>query len=84
MAVPTDDHPRKRNGRYRWLGDVGWVQNWATMQEPAMWRSEERDYQSPQVRRAVAFGATSTLNDLRRPSSLSRTTTWAPASTWKL
>lgn len=40
VATPTEDHPRKRNGRYKWLGDVGWVQNWATMQAPAMWREE--------------------------------------------
>lgn len=40
VAVPTEDHPRKRNGRYKYLGEVGWVQNWATMNEPVMWRSE--------------------------------------------
>lgn len=40
IAVPTEDHPRKRNGRYKWLGDVGWVQNWATMESPAIWRDE--------------------------------------------
>lgn len=53
VAVPTEDHPHKRNGRYKWLGDVGWVQNWATMESPEMWRSEEKDYQATQVRRAV-------------------------------
>lgn len=41
VAVPTEDHPRKRNGRYKYLGDVGWVQNWATMQSPEMWKSGE-------------------------------------------
>ena len=40
VAVPTEDHPKKRNGRYKYMGEVGWVQNWATMNEPAMWRSE--------------------------------------------
>jgi putative DNA primase/helicase len=69
VAVPTDDHPRKRNGRYRWLGDVGWVQNWATMQEPAMWRSEERDYQSPQVRRAVADAGRERLELAKKAAS---------------
>jgi len=53
VAVPTEDHPRKRNGRYKWLGDVGWVQNWATMQAPEMWRSETRDYRAVEVRRAL-------------------------------
>lgn len=38
VAVPTTDHPRKRNGRYKFLGGIGWVQNWATMQSPEVWR----------------------------------------------
>lgn len=53
IAVPTDDHPRKRNGRYKWLGDIGWVQNWATMTAPEMWRSERDDVQAMNVRRIV-------------------------------
>ena len=32
VSTPTEDHPRKRNGRYKYLGNVGWVQNWATME----------------------------------------------------
>jgi putative DNA primase/helicase len=42
MATRTEDHPNKRNGRYKYLGDVGWVQNWATMESPSMWRSDEK------------------------------------------
>lgn len=41
VAVPTEDHPRKKNGRYKWLGDVGWAQNWATMEKPQMWRGPD-------------------------------------------
>ena len=41
VAVPTEDHPRKRNGRYKWLGDIGWVQNWATMSVPMMWKGQD-------------------------------------------
>ena len=41
VSTPTEDHPNKRNGRYKFIGEVGWVQNWATMQEPAMWRSDK-------------------------------------------
>lgn len=41
VAVPTEDHPRKRNGRYKWLGNIGWVQNWATMTSPEMWRGQD-------------------------------------------
>lgn len=39
VSTPTEDHPRKRNGRYKFLGDIGWVQNWATMTKPEVWRS---------------------------------------------
>jgi putative DNA primase/helicase len=42
VATPTEDHPHKRNGRYKFLGDVGWVQNWATMDSPSMWKSDVR------------------------------------------
>jgi len=42
VATATEDHPNKRNGRYKFLGDVGWVQNWATMERPQMWRSTTR------------------------------------------
>lgn len=40
IRVPTVDHPRSRNGAYKYLGDRGYVQNWATMPEPALWRPE--------------------------------------------
>lgn len=40
---PTDDHPRKRNGAVKYMGDVGWVQNHATMPEPATWFPESKD-----------------------------------------
>ena len=45
VSVPTEDHPRKQNGRYKFLGDIGWVQNWATMERPEMWRSGVLDIQ---------------------------------------
>ncbi len=34
----TEDKPTHRNGAYKFLGDVGFVQNHATMQEVAIWR----------------------------------------------
>lgn len=37
MRTSTEDHPRKQNGSYKFLGDVGFVMNWATMEEPAVW-----------------------------------------------
>ena len=41
VSTPTEDHPRSNNGRYKYMGDVGWVQNWATMDKPSMWRPDE-------------------------------------------
>lgn len=38
VSTPTEDHPRKRNGRYKFLGNIGWVQNWATMTKPEVWK----------------------------------------------
>ena len=40
IRVPTTDHPAKRNGAYKLLDGVGWVQNHATMQQPVLWRSD--------------------------------------------
>jgi putative DNA primase/helicase len=37
VRTPTVDHPRKRNGTYKFMGDVGFVRNWATMDKPAVW-----------------------------------------------
>ena len=43
VRVPTVDHPRKRNGAYRFMGSVGWVQNHATDTEVSTWRPEGHD-----------------------------------------
>lgn len=40
VRVPTEDKPKSRNGAYKYLGDAGFVQNWATMTEPAVWRAD--------------------------------------------
>jgi len=37
VRVPTEDKPRKTNGSYKFLGDVGFVMNFATMDKPAVW-----------------------------------------------
>lgn len=39
LRVPTEDKPRSRNGAVKFMGDMGFVQNWATMTEPATWRA---------------------------------------------
>jgi putative DNA primase/helicase len=51
VSTPTEDHPRKKNGRYKFMGDVGWVQNWATMDKPAMWKTNDKNTLSPQLLR---------------------------------
>lgn len=51
VATPTEDHPRKRNGRYKFMGNIGWVQNWATMTKPEVWRSVTPV--TPQIRHAI-------------------------------
>ena len=43
VRVPTVDHPRKRNGAYRFMGSVGWVQNHATDSEVSTWRPDGHD-----------------------------------------
>ena len=40
VRVATTDHPRKKNGAYKWLGDIGWVQNHAQSTEVSTWRPE--------------------------------------------
>jgi putative DNA primase/helicase len=40
VRVPTVDHPHKRNGSYKYIGNVGWVQNFATMETPVLWKTD--------------------------------------------
>lgn len=53
MAVPTEDKPRSRNGRYKYLGDVAFVQNWATMDKPVVWHPDGSKYDATAVRTAM-------------------------------
>lgn len=36
---PTAEHPKKRNGTYRYEGTWGWVQAWDVHTEPVVWQS---------------------------------------------
>lgn len=36
----TADHPRDRNGAYKYTGEWGWCQNWAEHSEPIIYRPE--------------------------------------------
>ena len=40
IRCPTEDHPNSKNGAFKHLGEVAWVQNHATMIEPATWFPE--------------------------------------------
>lgn len=40
VRVATTDHPRKKNGAYKFMGDVGWVQNHATQVDVSQWRPD--------------------------------------------
>jgi putative DNA primase/helicase len=54
VATPTTDHPRKTNGRYKFLGSIGWVQNWSTMDRPAQWIEEGKNASSPAIIKRIA------------------------------
>lgn len=45
---PTETHPRKRNGSYKWAADglVGFAQDFASMTEPVIWRPDENDFRA--------------------------------------
>jgi len=58
VSTPTEDHPRKRNGRYKYMGDVAWVQNWATMEKPVMWRTDRENTLSPNFIKARDHAST--------------------------
>ena len=53
IPTPTEDHPRSSNGRYKFLGNVGWVQNWATMEKPATWFAEGHTIDSPMIKKSI-------------------------------
>jgi putative DNA primase/helicase len=54
VATPTQDHPRSTNGRYKFLGDVGWVINWATMEKPVTWFADGKNASSTEVRKRIS------------------------------
>ena len=37
---PTEDHPNKRNGAVKFMGDHAFIQNWATNTEVEVWKAE--------------------------------------------
>lgn len=43
---PTEDHPRKRNGAVKFLGNVGFVQNHAMSTVVSIWKPDSKDQQA--------------------------------------
>jgi len=58
VRVPTDDKPHSKNGAVKFMGDVGFVQNWATQTEPAVWREQGQSTEAvARVRQIADQGA---------------------------
>ena len=53
VRLPTESHPRKRNGAVKYMGDHGFVQDHANMQEVALWRGERTKVDMQAVRQAA-------------------------------
>lgn len=68
IPTPTEDHPRSSNGRYKFLGNVGWVQNWATMDKPATWFAEGHTIDSPQIKKSIDESRTRQIEAADRAS----------------
>ena len=68
VATPTEDHPRSSNGRYKFLGEVGWVINWATMEKPVTWFAEGKTASSADVKKRIA-SSNQERNDLAAKAS---------------
>jgi phage/plasmid primase-like uncharacterized protein len=54
VRVATEDKPKHRNGAYKFMGTVGFVQNWATMTEPATWHADGTQKEAAQRVQQVA------------------------------
>lgn len=69
VRVPTEDKPRSRNGAYKFMGNFGLVQNWATMTEPAVWRDQGESKAAQMRVRQVAQQASRQADELARAAA---------------
>lgn len=53
QRVSTDDKPNKRNGSYRFNGDVGFVINWAVHETAQIWRNENAVVDYKEIRKIL-------------------------------
>lgn len=69
VRVPTEDKPRSRNGAVKFMGDVGFCQNWATQTEPAVWRDEGVSKEAQKRVREVANQAEREARELAQKAA---------------
>lgn len=69
VRVPTEDKPRSRNGAVKFMGDMGFCQNWATQTEPSVWRDEAVSKDAQRRVRAVAGQAEREAQELARKAA---------------
>lgn len=60
---PTEDHPHKRNGAVKYMGDHGFAQNHALQTEVSVWRSEKPTSFDP---RRLALAAQKAQDDTEK------------------
>jgi putative DNA primase/helicase len=65
VATPTEDHPKSSNGRYKLLGEVGWVMNWATMEKPVTWFADGKK-DSKEIRQRIQESNNSRQQDANK------------------
>jgi putative DNA primase/helicase len=65
----TEDKPTHRNGAVKFMGDHGFVQNHATMQEIAVWRSEGESQVGKQEIQRVAREASREIEQAQRKAA---------------
>jgi len=72
----TDDNPRKYNGAVKYLGDIGFCQNWACMEAPALWHAKSERGAAPidfaRVRREAEAARQNALDAQRRAAQRAR------------
>jgi phage/plasmid primase-like uncharacterized protein len=69
VRVPTEDKPRSRNGAVKFMGDMGFCQNWATQTEPSVWRDEAVSKDAQRRVRAVAGQAEREAQELAKKAA---------------
>lgn len=74
VRVATEDKPKSRNGAYKFMGDAGFVQNWATMTEAAVWRADGESTGAQQrVREVAKQAAIETVRNARNAAKKAST-----------